>query len=110
MERAIVYVDMHDYYIECERLANSSLKGLPLIIGGGTNRGTVAACSKEASRFGVRPSMPTAFALKLCPNATLLKGDYGSYSNKSVELTEIIREHAPVVEKSSIHSLSLIHI
>jgi len=102
-----VYVDMHDYYIECERLANSSLKGLPLIIGGGTNRGTVAACSKEASRFGVRPSMTTAFALKLCPNATLLKGDYGSYSNKSVELTEIIGEYAPVVEKSSIHSFYL---
>ncbi|HEA20951.1 MAG TPA: DNA polymerase IV [Pricia antarctica] len=107
MERAIVYVDMHDYYIECERLSNASLKGLPLIIGGGTNRGTVAACSKEASRFGVRRSMPTAYALKLCPDATLLKGDQGSYTNKSVELTEIIREHAPVVEKSSIHSFYL---
>jgi len=102
-----VYVDMHDYYIECERLSNASLKGLPLIIGGGTNRGTVAACSKEASRFGVRRSMPTAYALKLCPDATLLKGDQGSYTNKSVELTEIIREHAPVVEKSSIHSFYL---
>ncbi|KKM80345.1 hypothetical protein LCGC14_1340790 [marine sediment metagenome] len=102
-----MYVDMHDYYIECERLSNASLKGLPLIIGGGTNRGTVAACSKEASRFGVRRSMPTAYALKLCPDATLLKGDQGSYTNKSVELTEIIREHAPVVEKSSIHSFYL---
>ncbi|MGS0527010.1 Y-family DNA polymerase [Zobellia nedashkovskayae] len=80
---------------------------MTLIIGGGTNRGTVAACSKEAAKFGVRVSMPTAYALKLCPNATVLKGDYGSYSNKSKELTEIIREHAPVVEKSSIHSFYL---
>lgn len=107
MKRAIVHMDMHDYYIECERLSNSSLKKVPLIIGGGTNRGTVAACSKEAARFGVRVSMPTTYALKLCPNATVLKGDYGSYSNKSKELTEIIREHAPVVEKSSIHSFYL---
>ncbi|MDO6821324.1 DNA polymerase IV [Zobellia sp. 1_MG-2023] len=107
MERAIVHMDMHDFYIECERLANSSLKGVPLIIGGGANRGTVAACSKEASKFGVRVSMPTAYAMRLCPNATVLKGDYGSYSNKSEELTEIIREHAPVVEKSSIHSFYL---
>ena len=107
MERAIVHIDMHNYYIACERLANSSLTGMPLIIGGGTNRGTVAACSKEAERFGVRVSMPTAYALKLCPNATVLKGDYGSYSNKSKELTEIIKEHAPVVEKSSIHSFYL---
>ncbi|MBC8769852.1 DNA polymerase IV [Arenibacter sp. BSSL-BM3] len=107
MERAIVHMDMHDYYIACERLANSSLKGVPLIIGGGTNRGTVAACSKEAARFGVRVSMPTAYAQRLCPNATILKGDYGSYTNKSKELTEIIKEHAPVVEKSSIHSFYL---
>lgn len=107
MERAIVHIDMHDYYIACERLANSSLEGLPLIIGGGTNRGTVAACSKEAARFGIRVSMPTSYALKLCPNATVLKGDHGSYANKSKELTEIISEHAPVVEKSSIHSFYL---
>ncbi len=107
MERAIVYIDMHDYYIECERLSNSSLKGLPLIIGGGANRGIVAACSREASKFGVRIAMPTAYALKLCPDATLLKGDHGSYSNKSMELTEIIRGHAPIVEKSSIHSFYL---
>ena len=107
MERAIVHMDMHEYYIACERLANSSLQGMPLIIGGGTNRGTVFACSKEAARFGVRVSMPTAYALKLCPNATVLKGDFGSYSNKSKELTDIIKEHAPVVEKSSIHSFYL---
>ena len=107
MERAIVHIDMHDFYIACEILSNSYLKGMPLIIGGGTNRGTVAACSKEASRFGVRVSMPTSYALKLCPNATVLKGDYGHYSNKSKELTEIIIEHAPVVEKSSIHSFYL---
>lgn len=107
MERAIVHLDLHDYYIECERLSNSSLVGLPIIIGGGTNRGSVTACSKEAARFGVRIAMPTSFALRLCPNATLLKGDYGSYTNKSKELTEIINEHAPVVEKSSIHSFFL---
>lgn len=107
MERAIVHMDMHDYYIACERLANSSLVGMPLIIGGGTNRGTVAACSKEAARFGIRIAMPTSYALKLCPNATVIKGDYGSYANKSTELTEIIKEHAPVVEKSSIHSFYL---
>ncbi|MEN9002562.1 MAG: hypothetical protein ABF242_09650, partial [Flavobacteriales bacterium] len=34
MERAIVYLDMMDYFIECERLVNSSLKNIPLIIGG----------------------------------------------------------------------------
>ena len=107
MDRAIVHMDLHDYYIECERLSNPSLIGRPIVIGGGTDRGTVAACSREAARYGVRPAMPIAYALKLCPDATLLKGDHGAYSNKSKELTEIIREHAPVVEKSSIHSFYL---
>ena len=89
MDRAIVHMVLHDYYIECERLSNSSLIGRPIIIGGGTDRGTVAACSREAARYGVRLAMPIAYALKLCPDSTLLKGDYGAYRNKSKELTEI---------------------
>lgn len=107
MERAIVYMDMQDFPIECERLADPSLKGMPLIIGGGRDRGSVAVCSKEAARFGVRRAMPTSFALKLCPDALLLKGDHDSYTDKSREITEIIKHYTPVVEKSSIQSFFL---
>lgn len=107
MERAIVYMDMQNFLIECERLFDSSLIGVPLIIGGGRDRGTVVACSKEASKYGVRISMPTAYAFKLCPQARLLKGDYENYTKKSLELSEIIKDKTPLYEKASIQSFYL---
>jgi len=57
MNRAIVHIDMNTFFVSCERLANSELNGIPLIIGGG-ERGVVASCSYEARRFGVRSAMP----------------------------------------------------
>ena len=107
MERAIVYMDMRNFFVECERLFDSSLKGIPLLIGGGRDRGTVVACSREAQKFGVRTSMPTAFALKLCPQARLLKGDYENYTKKSREVSEIIKNRTPLYERASIQSFYL---
>ena len=74
MKRAIVHMDLDTFFVSCERLTNSALEGIPLIIGGG-DRGVVASCSYEARRFGVRSAMPTAMALKLCPQAKVIKGD-----------------------------------
>ena len=107
MERAIVYMDMQNFFIECERLFDSSLKNIPLIIGGGRDRGTVVACSREAYDFGVRTSMPTSFAFKLCPQAKLLKGDHENYFRKSQEISEIIKDRAPVYERASLQSFYL---
>ena len=107
MERAIVYMDMQNFFVECERLFDSSLKLAPLIIGGGRDRGTVVACSREAYKFGVRTSMPTAFALRLCPQAKLLKGDYDNYAQKSQEVSEIIKDRAPLCERASLQSFYL---
>jgi DNA polymerase-4 len=66
MARSIVHMDM-DTFVSCERLTNSKLIGLPLIIGGG-DRG-VARFSYEARTFGVRSAMPIKMALRLCPQA-----------------------------------------
>lgn len=100
-------MDMQNFFVECERLFDSSLNGIPLIIGGGRDRGTVVACSREAYRFGVRTSMPTAFALKLCPQARLLKGDHENYTKKSREVAEIIKDSTPLYERASIQSFYL---
>ncbi len=53
MKRAIVHMDLDTFFVSCERLTNSALEGIPLIIGGG-DRGVVSSCSYEARRFGVR--------------------------------------------------------
>ncbi|MDQ1164646.1 DNA polymerase-4 [Flavobacterium sp. SORGH_AS 622] len=106
MTRAIVHIDMNTFFVSCERLTNSELNGIPLIIGGG-ERGVVASCSYEARKFGVRSAMPIHMAMKLCPQAKIMKGDMELYSRLSHDITEIIQEKAPVVEKASIDEFYL---
>ncbi|STD07447.1 DNA polymerase IV [Chryseobacterium carnipullorum] len=79
MTRSIVHMDLDTYFVSCERLKNPSLKGVPLIIGGG-DRGVVASCSYETRYFGVRSAMPIKMALRLCPEAKVIKGDMEMYS------------------------------
>lgn len=101
MERTIVHMDLDTFFVSCERLHNSSLEKIPVIIGGG-DRGVVASCSYEARFYGVRSAMPIKMALKLCPEAKVIKGDMELYSKLSHTVTEIIEEKAPLVEKASI--------
>ena len=106
MERAIVHMDLDTFFVSCERLINSKLDNLPLIVGGG-QRGVVASCSYEARKFGVRSAMPMKMALRLCPQAKVVKGDMELYSRMSHTVTEIIQESAPVMEKASIDEFYL---
>ena len=101
MNRAIVHMDLDTFFVSCERLQESKLNGIPVIIGGG-DRGVVASCSYEARYFGVRSAMPIKMALRLCPEAKVIRGDYERYSKFSQEVTEIIQEKVPVLEKASI--------
>ena len=107
MNRAIAHMDLDTFFVSCERLINPKLVGLPLIIGGSTDRGVVASCSYEARKFGVRSAMPMKYALRLCPQASVIKGDMEFYSNKSHEITSIINEVTPLVEKASIDEFYL---
>ncbi len=99
-------MDLDTFFVSCERLTNSELNGIPLIIGGG-DRGVVASCSYEARKFGVRSAMPIAMAMKLCPQAKIMKGDMELYSRLSHDVTEILQEKAPVLEKASVDEFYL---
>lgn len=102
MERNIIHLDMDAFFVAVECKKNSKLKGLPLIIGGSSRRGVVAACSYETRKFGVHSAMPMYLALQLCPDAKVISGDMEAYSQASHEVTEIIAENAPSFEKASI--------
>jgi len=52
MERSIVHIDMNTFFVSCERLTNSELNGIPLIIGGG-ERGVVASWHRVPMKRGV---------------------------------------------------------
>jgi len=95
-------MDLDTFFVSCERVGNSQLSGIPLIIGGSSDRGVVASCSYEARTFGVRSAMPMKMALRLCPQAKVIRGDMELYSKYSHTVTDIINDKAPLVEKASI--------
>lgn len=100
--RSIVHMDLDSFFVSVERLYDSRLDGKPILIGGSGDRGVVASCSYEARKFGVHSAMPMRTARQLCPEALIIRGDFEKYSQKSHEITEIIREDVPLFEKSSI--------
>ncbi len=101
-ERAILHLDLDSFFVSVECLRNSALRGKPLIVGGSSRRGVVASCSYEARAFGIRSAMPVSMALRLCPDALVLRGDMETYSKYSRMVTEIITEEAPLFEKASV--------
>ncbi len=100
--RHIAHFDLDAFFVSVECLQNPLLKGKPLIVGGHSVRGVVSACSYEARKFGVQSAMPVMQALKLCPQATVIKGSYHLYSYYSRLVTTIIAGKVPLFEKASI--------
>ena len=100
--RHIVHIDLDSFFVSVERLHDKSLEGKPVLIGGSSQRGVVASCSYEARKFGVHSAMPMKKALQLCPHATVISGNYSSYSQASGMVTQIIKERVPLFEKTSI--------
>ncbi|MBL8011511.1 MAG: DNA polymerase IV, partial [Flavobacteriales bacterium] len=100
--RTILHLDLNTFFVSVERLREPKLNGRPVLIGSDSDRGVVASCSYEARAFGVRSAMPMKMAKQLCPEAIILRGDSGLYLKKSDEVTEIIRAHVPLFEKSSV--------
>ena len=102
MNKTILHLDLDTFYVSVERLINSELQNKPLLVGGTSDRGVVAACSYETRGFGVHSGMPMRMARELCPEAVVIRGNAGTYSKHSDLVTDIIKEHVPLFEKSSI--------
>jgi DNA polymerase-4 len=100
--RTIAHLDMDSFFVSVSLLQRPALRGKPVLVGGNSDRGVVAACSYEARTFGVHSAMPMKIARRLCPEAIIIRGDYEEYSKFSEMVTEIIREKVPLYEKSSI--------
>ena len=102
MNRNILHLDLDSFFVSVERLINSELKKRPLLVGGISDRGVVAACSYETRAFGVYSGMPMKLARRLCPEAIVLRGNSGTYTKYSDLITEIIQSEVPAFEKASI--------
>lgn len=105
--RSIVHMDLDTFFVSCERLLDSRLVGRPILIGGTSDRGVVASCSYEARLYGIHSAMPMKMAKARCPDAIVIKGNSGIYSQYSRMVTDIVKEAAPVYEKASVDEFYL---
>ena len=99
---SILHVDMDAFYASASLLSRPELKGAPVIIAGGGNRGVVLSATYEARAFGVSAAMPTARARRLCPQATVVAPDYARYERISKAVMAVFESVTPIVEPLSL--------
>ena len=104
MPARILHVDLDAFFVEVCRRHHPELRGVDLLIIGGSaeGRGVVESASYGARRFGVRAGMPSGQAMRLCPGATLFHGNFEHYRAASRAVRAVLEQHAPVVVMASL--------
>jgi DNA polymerase-4 len=100
--RTVLHVDMDAFYASVEQRDNPELRGKPVVVGGGSNRGVVAAASYEVREFGVRSAMSMADAHRRCPDLVRVAPRMAHYKSVSKQLFAIFRLFTPLVEGLSL--------
>jgi len=97
----IAHVDCDAFYAAIEKRDNPKYKNFPIIIGGG-KRGVVATACYIARTRGVKSAMPMYKALKLCPDAIIIKPNMQKYKKASKVINNLMKEITPLVEPLSL--------
>lgn len=99
----ILHVDMDAFYASIEERDQPELAGRPLIVGGTPEgRGVVAAANYAVRKFGVHSAMPTSTALRLCPEAIVLRPRMDYYAQISRQIRDVFFRYTPLVEPLSL--------
>jgi DNA polymerase-4 len=98
---AIAHVDCDAFYATIEKRDDPSLAGEPVIVGGG-KRGVVATACYVARTFGVKSAMPMFEALRLCPQAKVIRPNMEKYARAGREVRQMMLALTPLVEPLSI--------
>jgi len=98
---SIAHVDCDAFYCSVEKRDKPEIRDKPVIVGGG-RRGVVSAACYHARVYGVRSAMPMFQALKLCPDAVVVKGSMEKYAYEGGRIREMMRALTPLVEPLSI--------
>jgi len=100
--RKIIHIDMDAFYASVEQLDNPDLRGKPVAVGGGGERGVVAAASYEARKFNVHSAMSGIMAKKNCPHLIFVKPRFERYKEISKKIRAIFYEYTDLVEPLSL--------
>ena len=100
--RKIIHVDMDAFYASVEQRDNPELQNKALVVGGGFERGVVAAASYEARKFGIRSAMSGEVARRLCPHVIFVKPRFSRYKEVSKVVHSIFYQYTDLVEALSL--------
>jgi DNA polymerase-4 len=95
---------MDCFYAAVEIKFQPHLKGKPVAVGGSPDGrgGVLTTANYEARKFGVRSAMPSARAMKICPDLILVRPDFAKYKAESKKVREILERYSKLVEPLSL--------
>src|SRR6266852_3762920 len=99
----IVHVDVDAFFASVEQVLNPRLRGKPVLVG----RGCVASASYEAKFVGVRTAMGFREALRICPKAIVVPGQYEHYADFAERVRRILETYTPAVETAALDDFYL---
>lgn len=104
MSRKIIHIDMDCFYAAVEIKFQPHLKGKPVAVGGSPDGrgGVLTTANYEARHFGIRSAMPSAKAMKLCPDLILIPPDFSKYKAESRRVREILERYSSKIEPLSL--------
>lgn len=102
MGKVIYHIDLNSFFASAEVLLDPTLQGKPIAVAGHSRRGVISTASYEARKYGVNSAMPTAMALKLCPDLILVNGHHSFYEELSEKFLNTIKKYSKTVEQASI--------
>jgi DNA polymerase-4 len=97
-DASILHADLDSFYASVEQRDDPTLRGRPVIVGGGV----VLAASYAAKAYGVRTAMGGAQARRLCPDAVVVPPRMAAYTRASDAVFDVFRDCTPVVEAVSV--------
>ncbi len=99
----IVHVDVDAFFASVEQVLNAKLRGKPVLVG----RGVVASASYEAKMHGVKTAMTFREALRICPKAVVVPGQYEHYADFAERVRRILETYTPAVETAALDDFYL---
>ena len=101
--RKIIHIDMDYFYAQVEEKENPELADKPVAIGGSDQkRGVLSTCNYIARSYGIHSAMPTAIAIRKCPELIVLPPSMAKYKHVSQQIRDVFYSVTSLVEPLSL--------